>query len=256
MEGRFENITEGYAKTKRRTEGVLDRLVAFQRKLHEATPGIGGVDGDGDGDASSQEARPMNSEAWWATLSQCYSQLVPFVTQELDRWQRKTMVANVQKGASLRSFNQSISTQVKNLLEDPIRLARRTHIGKGEHHRVLCSFPAAPEASHRDASQGADLGDEVDEPMDDAYDQETYEDTEFYRQLLKEFLESQNLGQMEGVPMKEAKKRKVVDRKASKGRKIRYHVHDKLVNFMVPDQIQMPDSANALFASLFACDVL
>ena len=30
------------------------------------------------------------------------------------------------------------------------------------------------------------------------------------------------------------KRRKAVDRRASKGRKLRFHVHDKLVNFMAP----------------------
>lgn len=34
--------------------------------------------------------------------------------------------------------------------------------------------------------------------------------------------------------MRESRVKKIVDTKASKGRKLRYHVHDKLQNFMAP----------------------
>lgn len=36
------------------------------------------------------------------------------------------------------------------------------------------------------------------------------------------------------VSIQAPKRRKTVDRRASKGRKLRYHVHEKLVNFMTP----------------------
>mmetsp|Transcript_10445 Transcript_10445/g.27365 ORF Transcript_10445/g.27365 Transcript_10445/m.27365 type:complete len:83 (-) Transcript_10445:47-295(-) len=48
------------------------------------------------------------------------------------------------------------------------------------------------------------------------------------------------------------KRRKVVDRKASKGRKIRYEVHDKLVNFMTPHFEKYDEErAKRIFATLF-----
>ena len=47
------------------------------------------------------------------------------------------------------------------------------------------------------------------------------------------------------------KQRKHVDRRASKGRKIRYHVHEKLVNFMTPVELKAPQYASNLFANLF-----
>jgi protein AATF/BFR2 len=48
-----------------------------------------------------------------------------------------------------------------------------------------------------------------------------------------------------------SKKRKTVDRRASKGRKIRYTVHDPLVNFMAPELMVLPPMATKLFANLF-----
>lgn len=47
------------------------------------------------------------------------------------------------------------------------------------------------------------------------------------------------------------KKRKQVDRRASKGRKLRYHIQDKLVNFMAPVEQPGHDIAAQLFGSLF-----
>ncbi len=49
------------------------------------------------------------------------------------------------------------------------------------------------------------------------------------------------------------KRRKATDRRASKGRKLRYHVHEKLVNFMTPREGvgTAPGLASQLFGSLF-----
>lgn len=49
-----------------------------------------------------------------------------------------------------------------------------------------------------------------------------------------------------------ATEKKEVDRKASKQRKIRYIVHEKLVNFMVPqDNLALGESREAVLRSLF-----
>jgi protein AATF/BFR2 len=49
-----------------------------------------------------------------------------------------------------------------------------------------------------------------------------------------------------------AKRRKLVDRRASKGRKIRFHTMEKLVNFMAPADLVPPPFAEQLFANLFS----
>ena len=49
---------------------------------------------------------------------------------------------------------------------------------------------------------------------------------------------------------------KVVDRRASKGRKLRYNVHEKLVNFMVPVPHERTSAAvDQLFSGLFGGNV-
>ena len=75
-------------------------------------------------------------------------------------------------------------------------------------------------------------------------DAHIYDDTTFYKLLLNQLVEQRKTesGPTSGAAgvtaqwaVKEAKMRKVVDTKASKGRKLRYTVHEKLQNFMAPE---------------------
>ncbi|KAB1225080.1 Protein bfr2 [Morella rubra] len=86
-------------------------------------------------------------------------------------------------------------------------------------------------------------------------DPELLDDSEFYQQLLKEFFEtidpSSSDSAVYALKRSQTKKRKVVDRRASKSRKIRYHVHEKIVNFMAPLPMDLPPIAPKLFENLF-----
>ncbi|TAQ89359.1 hypothetical protein B7494_g2350 [Chlorociboria aeruginascens] len=79
-------------------------------------------------------------------------------------------------------------------------------------------------------------------------DESIYDDADFYQLLLKELVDQRMADSttsgggggggrpMQWAAVKEAKTRKIVDRKASKGRKLRYTVHEKLQNFMAPEK--------------------
>jgi protein AATF/BFR2 len=80
-----------------------------------------------------------------------------------------------------------------------------------------------------------------------AEDGDIYDDADFYQLLLKELVDQRTVEGSSGagtggaVPTvvltaaKDNKNRKNVDRKASKGRKMRFTVHEKLQNFMAPE---------------------
>jgi protein AATF/BFR2 len=103
-----------------------------------------------------------------------------------------------------------------------------------------------------------------DEKDDDvAKDAETFDDTDFYQQLLRDIIEARGAGHNgeEAEPewlrrqkASRAKRKKTVDVKASKGRKLRYQVHEKLQNFMVPIAVQRgawhDEQIDELFASI------
>lgn len=89
-------------------------------------------------------------------------------------------------------------------------------------------------------------------------DVKIYDDADFYGLMLKELLESKSSDTLTAStidfdPRREAKTKKHVDTKASKGRKLRYTVHEKLQNFMAPeDRRRWGDrQADDLFGSLF-----
>ncbi len=93
-------------------------------------------------------------------------------------------------------------------------------------------------------------------------DPEIYDDADFYQLLLKELVDQRSTDT--GVPgeavatvrwaaLKETKTRKTVDRRASKGRKLRYTVHEKLQNFMAPEDRRgwEEHAIDRLFGTLF-----
>ncbi|KAI1100640.1 TRAUB-domain-containing protein [Jackrogersella minutella] len=94
-------------------------------------------------------------------------------------------------------------------------------------------------------------------------DPRIYDDADFYQLLLKELVD-QRSGDTSGAPggptatvrfaaVKEAKAKRHVDTKASKGRKMRFNVHDKIQNFMAPeDRRSWEQSAiDRFFGTLF-----
>ncbi len=90
-----------------------------------------------------------------------------------------------------------------------------------------------------------------------AEDRDIYDDADFYQLLLKELVEQRTADPaaptVRWAAIKEAKSRKPVDRKASKGRKLRYAVHDKLQNFMAPEDRTSwePQAVDRFFGALF-----
>ncbi|XXG95608.1 hypothetical protein Hte_001876 [Hypoxylon texense] len=94
-------------------------------------------------------------------------------------------------------------------------------------------------------------------------DPSIYDDADFYQLLLKELVD-QRTGDTSGGPggpaatirfaaVKEAKAKRHVDTKASKGRKMRFNVHDKLQNFMAPEDRRgwEQDAIDRFFGTLF-----
>lgn len=94
-------------------------------------------------------------------------------------------------------------------------------------------------------------------------DPKIYDDADFYQLLLKELVDQRTSDSgatgTSGVPtvrwtaIKEAKTRKQVDRRASKGRKLRFTVHEKLQNFMAPEDRRSweGEAIDRLFSTLF-----
>jgi protein AATF/BFR2 len=96
-------------------------------------------------------------------------------------------------------------------------------------------------------------------------DSNIYDDGNFYQLLLKELVDQRrveslaapaagvgNGGALQWTAVKEAKTKKNIDTKASKGRKMRYTVHEKLQNFMAPEDRGSwePEAVDRFFGTL------
>lgn len=93
-------------------------------------------------------------------------------------------------------------------------------------------------------------------------DPKIYDDADFYGLLLKELLEAKSEGSTAAANLdlsnmnsmrREAKTKRNVDTKASKGRKMKFNVHEKLQNFMAPEDRGKwgERQTDELFGSLF-----
>ncbi|KAI6661621.1 Protein AATF-like [Oopsacas minuta] len=97
------------------------------------------------------------------------------------------------------------------------------------------------------------------------YDENTFDDTDFYHQLLQDLIHNKTTSTLGETGQKwlemnrnRSKNKRSLNTKASKGRKIRYDVYPKLVSFMAPrDDSDVNDSTrNELFRSVFGLSIL
>ncbi|KAM6496856.1 Apoptosis antagonizing transcription factor domain containing protein, partial [Amanita muscaria] len=168
----------------------------------------------------------------------------PWLVQTLHKWSAKVQAVapSVLLPSNRNAFskNSQQTKSVVQLVEETLssghdKLLSRTRVRRGKDGRIT-------DGGDQDGSGVVEE------------DQELFDDTDFYHQLLRDVIDSK--GGLEDDWMaiqKEKKAKKKVDTKASKGRKIRYQVHDKLQNFMVPVPIVgawHEEQVDELFGSL------
>uniref|UniRef100_A0A8B9CPX6 Apoptosis antagonizing transcription factor n=1 Tax=Anser brachyrhynchus TaxID=132585 RepID=A0A8B9CPX6_9AVES len=270
----FDNAVENCCKA---VEALLRVLVDLQDELLYQYPGTRHlVDGrqskpesDDEIPSSSDEERVVEAqekrrrppkrklamEDYPDFLAKRYADFRTYRNSILQKWHEKTKLASGKMGKGFGAFERSILTQIDHIMMDKERLLRRTQtkrsvykvLGKKEQesHPVPESLPENSEVLPQTDSN-RHLKD---------IDEEIFDDDDFYHQLLREFIERKTSSldpndqvamgrQWLAIQKLRSKIKKKVDRKASKGRKIRYHVHSKLVSFMAPiDHCTMNDDA-------------
>lgn len=163
----------------------------------------------------------------------------------IQKWNDKTRLA-VSKS---NTASNSVLQQIEYILSDKNKLVRKTQLKRSEFEVVGKSKVAEK------------TKDENREPEE--YDTEIYDDTDFYHQLLRELIEVKSGDITDPVQMSRqwialqnlrSKMKRKIDTKATKGRKIRYVVHSKLVNFMAPmnESSWTEEAKNELYSSLFS----
>uniref|UniRef100_A0A9L0RFG2 Apoptosis antagonizing transcription factor n=1 Tax=Equus caballus TaxID=9796 RepID=A0A9L0RFG2_HORSE len=195
-------------------------------------------------------------------MAKRFADFTVYRNHTLQKWHDKTKLASGKLGKGFGAFERSILTQIDHILMDKERLLRRTQT-KRSVYRVLGkpepaaqpvpeSLPGQPEILP-EAPANAHLKD---------LDEEIFDDDDFYHQLLRELIERKTSSldpndqvamgrQWLAIQKLRSKIHKKVDRKASKGRKLRFHVLSKLLSFMAPiDHTTMNDDASCCRPSL------
>jgi protein AATF/BFR2 len=158
----------------------------------------------------------------------------------LTKWDERTRITKKRSRNDFGAMESSIVKQIDKILADRNRLITRTQEKRSDLDRIDCE-------------------------QDSTHDSEIFDDDDFYQSLLKEFIERKSAQTDDPVAMsrqwlevqklrQKRTKRKIVDTRASKGRKIRYVIIPKLVNFYpaMPEAVTWThEKRNELFKSLF-----
>ncbi|KAF8365606.1 hypothetical protein PRIPAC_83435 [Pristionchus pacificus] len=172
-----------------------------------------------------------------------------FRSTTLQKWDGRTRLAAVggaaaaaakQKKADFSAFEGDVLQQIDKILSDKRRLIARTQSKRSDHERI----GGVVESTH---------------------DTEIFDDDDFYQVLLRDLIERKQAVDtndpiamsrqwLEIEKLRQKRKKRNVDTRASKGRKLRYTVIPKLVNFWAatPEYVSWPhEKRNELFHSLF-----
>lgn len=196
-------------------------------------------------------------------MAKRFAAFQPYQNATLQKWHDKTRLAAGKGGKGFGAFDRNILTQVEQVLLDRDRLVRRTQTQRSE-YRILGKREAPTLAS-----EAFTEGEEAEQQLKaNAHlkdlDENIFDDDDFYHQLLRELIEHKTTAadpndqvamgrQWLTIQKLRSRIRKKVDTKASKGRKVKFQIHNKLVNFMAPvDHSTLSDKGRTeLYRGLF-----
>ena len=264
-----DEAIEGYHKLNLSLDASVRQLTSL---LEAQVPG-------GAGSSAGSKSAPT-----WESVQAPQLLLRPHWEATLDKWNARLHFGSERKQSKLKVFNQKIWDQIRTALSDKQRAIEKSRMPLQDSARIGAAAEAAAAGGAVAAAAGnggdgnsSDEEEEDDEQEDGRgserdgkkrridYDLEVYDDRNFYSLLLKSFIQSAASGGSGGAgggesmraddlaALRKYRRSKVkVDRRASKGRKIRYVVHAKLQNFMFPVELpEAPVDVDRLYQSLF-----
>lgn len=158
-------------------------------------------------------------------LNENHNKFRSYRNSVIQKWNDKTRIAS---GKMNKTASQPVVKQIEFLMSDKTKIIRKSQLKRSEYEII----------GKKSLAQIDEDGRKIQD-----YDLEIYDDNDFYHQILKELIEHRSSDLTDPVALSKqwiqlqnmrSKMKKRVDTKATKGRRIRYNVHNKLVNFMAP----------------------
>ncbi|KAJ2580547.1 rRNA-processing protein bfr2, partial [Coemansia sp. RSA 1836] len=263
------NATEGVnclESTRQSVRLLLGSLVELRRALVAQSPSVKQAQQEAASARAGSKRKAVQAlsdsceedelAVTWDELEELRGELQPYRDESLEKWSNKVQIsASVTATKKFKAVNQGILHQISQALAGKDRLVERTQLKRAEYKII----GKASEKEGDEKSKSSSVA--VDAHLKDR-DVEIFDDTDFYQQLLRELIESRmvdsndpssSLGvRWAAVKQQTRAKKRTMDNKASKGRKIRYHVIEKLQSFMppIPAGTWHEDMVNELFSSL------
>uniref|UniRef100_A0A0B7BJ04 Protein AATF n=1 Tax=Arion vulgaris TaxID=1028688 RepID=A0A0B7BJ04_9EUPU len=212
--------------------------------------------------------RKLGVEEVEETIMKRHTEFQSFRNDTLSKWDEKTRLTRSKvKAKNFAAFEVSVLKQIEQVLVNRERLVKRLHQQRSA-YTIL-----GQRSSEIDGKTGQDgvVDDDDDEVeikleqrsrQEAKVNQEIIDDNDFYHVCLRDLIELKqneetdpvmaNKQWLEIQRLRNKQKRKV-DTRASKGRKIRYHVKEKLKNYMTPydKSLWSDEQKDDLFKALF-----
>jgi protein AATF/BFR2 len=182
----------------------------------------------------------------------------------IDKWNLQATGNLFAGGTKMKALNRTVIEQVRSIMADEDSAMKRVRLKRSQ-YRVIGSLQSAFAQVHEQKPPAEDGDDDRETEHDaaDKYDAEIYDDTDFYQVLLRDLMNASEQpasiaklrGQLQDARTKKMRGGRVVDTRASKGRKLRYEIQPKLVHFMFPAPDARIESAEDIHRSLFRAAV-
>lgn len=240
---------EQIARIQERLNQVADDMFTLRIRLMETNDSV-----QIDRDTISTRKRKRSPASLYQDIHTLDNKYKPHLDATLSKWSNKVQLANgIPLNKKFKAVNQDVHQQIQQAMSDKDRLLQRTRLVRGDYELIGRPKLKDADGNIRPSVADAHLKN---------YDAHVLDDTDFYQHLLRELIESRmvdtNDADAQGlrwaaVKQAQKKKKNIVDTKASKGRKLRYHVQEKIQNFMVPIPTGSwhEEQVDELFGSLF-----
>ncbi|XP_003705615.1 apoptosis antagonizing transcription factor [Megachile rotundata] len=162
----------------------------------------------------------------------------------IQKWNEKTKIAT---GKLEKNMNESTLKQIEFALSDKEKARKKSRLKRSE-YKIIGKIEAEDDNDGRRIQE---------------HDSEIYDDDDFYHQLLRDLIEYKSSDITDPIQLSKqwiqlqnmrSKIKRKIDTRATKGRRIRYNVHNKLVNFMAPITVNdtwTDHAKDELYSSLF-----
>lgn len=269
-----EKFSAMVEKTSENVEKLLKKMCEMQTLLVGQYPETADLVGNAkkkrksEQQSTNSEGPPSKLSKLSDNLSNNFSDYRDYRDSVLLKWYDRTKVltpgSKESKHKAAGSFN--ILQTIQGVLANRDDLLKKTQLHKGGYDIIgqpKLDVVAEVDPEYVPTVYEANHGGQEDPSVaSQLYSTEIYDDTDFYHTQLRELIEfkantAQNPSEMtkQFIELQKLRKKikKVVDTRASKGRKIRYVVHNKMVNFMAQNDTTewTNDAKSELYSSLF-----